>query len=215
MHRSEHERKGSRVRPLRIALTGGIAVGKSSVEDILREEGVSVLDTDSVAHQCLLPAHPAYEQIVRVLGEAVIGSDGSLDRGRIGSLVFHDEVLRDRLNRIVHPFVKVEVQRWLGAQGEAGEHGVVAVPLLFEAGMASGWDCIVCVDASEEVALQRLALRGLSSEEARARMNAQLPQDEKRRRADRVIENNGSLEDLRENVLNTWREITQKEQDHE
>ena len=203
------------VRPMRIALTGGIASGKSAVERILRDEGIAVLDTDTVAHRCLRRGHPACDQILQEFGDAAVLRDGALDRELLGERVFGDEELRHRLNRIVHPYVKQDVETWLVEQAAAGRHAVVAVPLLFEAGMAEGWDAIVCVTADADTVRQRLSRRGLNDAEAQARMDAQMPQEEKMRRSDRYLENNGTLEELKQNVLQIWREITQKEQDYE
>lgn len=204
-----------KTRPLRIALTGGIAVGKSTVEEILRKEGVEVLDTDSIAHQCLCQGHPAYVAIVREFGEDVLLEDGTLDRHRLGELVFNNTHHRIRLNQIVHPYVKEKVYAWLKQKSAIGSHAVVAVPLLFEADMETGWDFVLCVDADEDVVLRRLAGRGLSCEQAQARIDSQMSQQKKRNRSDGILENNGSLEDLRNNVLKIWRAITQKEQTHD
>lgn len=200
--------------PLRIALTGGLAAGKSTVAEVFEEVGAATLDTDIVAHRRMAPGGPLFEKLIDAFGDDLLAPDGSLDRARLGERVFADPAALGRLNALVHPAVRTEVAEWLVAQREAGRHAVVTVPLLFEAGMADGWDAILCVTASGERVRQRLRARGLSEAQTEARLAAQWPVEEKIERADIVIENDGSRAELKRKVFDIWRELTQKEQAH-
>lgn len=200
---------------LRVALTGGLAAGKSTVERILEREGAMVLDTDRVAHRLLRRGGPAFDAVVEAFGTDILDASGEVDRGRLGERVFADPARLGTLNALVHPGVRREVATWLEEQGRAGRDAVVSVPLLFEAGMEQGWDAVVCVVAPLEQVRERLRGRGLSDAQAEARLAAQWPMDEKARRSDLVIENAGTLEELTEAVERMWRELTHKEQAHD
>lgn len=200
--------------PLRLALTGGLAAGKSTVAEILEMAGAATLDTDVVAHRLMAPGGPVYAALIEAFGDDLLAPDGSVDRARLGEMVFGDPSALRRLNALVHPVVRTEVAQWLAAQQGAGRHAVVTVPLLFEADMAEGWDAILCVAAPGETVRQRLRARGLSDAQAEARLAAQWPVEEKMARADIAIHNNGGLAALKQEVLGIWRELTQKEQVH-
>lgn len=201
-------------RTLRIALTGGLAAGKSTVARFLEEAGAATLDTDAVAHRLLQPGGPVYDQVVVAFGTGILAPDGTVDRTRLGSRVFADRAALSRLNELVHPAVRTVVAEWLPAQGDAGRHAVVTVPLLFEAGMTDGWDAILCVASPPERVRERLRARGLSEADIEARLAAQWPVEVKKQKADIVIENDDSLAVLKERVSGIWRELTRKEQLH-
>ena len=177
-----------------LGLTGGIACGKSETGRILVTEGFSVLDTDCVAHDVMKAGMSVFEQVVEKFGDRVIGVDGELDRSVLGSIVFADPVARDALNRMVHPAVFETVEKWKAEQ--SGDVAVM-IPLLFEAGWVQGWDAVVCVSANEKTVFQRLEKRGLTPEEARLRIAAQMPLRDKEEKSDFIIRNNESLDELR------------------
>ena len=185
--------------PLRVfGLTGGIGSGKSSVAELLRDRGVPVVDADELAREVVAPNTAGLAEIVRVFGPNILARDGSLDRKRLGALVFSDAEARKRLNAITHPLVRALSQERFA---ELTRQGVTLagydVPLLFEVGLDTVLRPIVVVAASESAQLERILARdGLTETEARARIAAQLPLAEKQRRADYVLDNNGSPAEL-------------------
>ena len=184
----------------RIALTGGIACGKSTLADFLSELGCDVLDTDALVHALEAPGGAAVAPIVAAFGSEMLAADNGIDRRRLGQVVFADEAARLRLNRMVHPLVKTALARWLQAPGDQPK--VAVVPLLFEVGWeGGGWDAVVCVACADAEQQRRLRARGLPEAEARARVAAQLPLDEKVRRASHVVWNNGDLQALRREAV--------------
>lgn len=180
-----------------LAVTGGIACGKSEVGRILAQQGFAVLDTDWLAHQLMKTGTPVFQKTVERFGSTVIGSDGEIDRAVLGRIVFDDPDALKALNRIVHPTVMKAVEQWKVEQ--AGDAAVL-VPLLFEVGWCDGWGAIICVSADEEQVFQRLETRGMKRGEATRRVAAQMPLKEKEERADFIIENNGSLDALHSKV---------------
>jgi dephospho-CoA kinase len=179
----------------RIALTGGIACGKSELAGCLSDLGCDVLDTDAVVHALEAPGGAAVPLLVEAFGAVVRDAAGGIDRRQLGARVFADQAARQRLNAIVHPLVRKELRRWLAEGGDRPK--VAVIPLLFEVGWEGDWDAIVCVACSEVEQRRRLQARGLSADEAQARLAAQMPQDEKIRRSGRTVWNDGTREDLR------------------
>jgi dephospho-CoA kinase len=181
---------------LRVALTGGIATGKSYVLDRFRRRGIPVLDADTLAHGVMAPGTEATAAIAARFG-AVIGADGAVDRARLGPIVFADENARRDLEAIVHPAVYRAIAAGLRAFERIGDSPlvVVDVPLLFETGHASDFDRIIVTAAPVDVQLQRLRARDLTESEARQRLAAQQSTDEKVARADYVIRTDGPFED--------------------
>jgi dephospho-CoA kinase len=188
-----------------IGLTGGAGSGKSTVAAMLRELGAEVLDADDAAHAAYEPGSPGFEEVVREFGSGFV-RDGRIDRARLGELVFNDKDARLRLNAIVHPLVR----EWMAARtAEAAErdvHVVVQeVPLLFENGLERIYSSVVLVYVPESVQLERLVeSRGLSEKRARAMIASQMPIEEKRRRAQHVIDNSGSREATRKQADRLW-----------
>jgi dephospho-CoA kinase len=195
---------------LKVALTGGIACGKSLVASILRERGFPVCEADTLARDVVRPGMPAHDEILRVFGGEYLLPGGELDRVRLGELVFADEDARARLNAIVHPPVRSLWETWLGAQPESVKAAVVVIPLLFEFGSQSGWHAIVCVTAQPDIQLRRLQARGLSDEAAARRMRAQWTNEDKERHSDYVIANNGAVEALTARTEGVFRAILEK-----
>jgi dephospho-CoA kinase len=192
----------SRRRPVtprmrRIAITGGIACGKSTVGRVFEQAGIPVFDADTIAHEVMRPGGPVHRAIVRAFGRGVTGPDGAMDRAKLGAIVFADPAARARLNALVHPAVRRALAQRLGAAERDGARAAAAlVPLLFEAGMERGWDAILCVTSPRAEILRRLRARGLSGRAAAARIRAQAPLREKARRADHVLRNAGARRTL-------------------
>lgn len=186
-----------------IALTGSFGSGKSTVLEQLAALGAFVLSADDLAHQVIEPGTAAYEEIVQVFGEQLLNPDGSISRKALASRVFKDNALRRQLEAITHPAIRsLAEQQFEAALKRDYPLYVYEVPLLFEVGMESaGFKAIVVVSTPVDKAIARLTeSRGVSREEATARLAAQLPLEHKVSRADFVIDNSGSLDELREKV---------------
>jgi dephospho-CoA kinase len=178
-------------------LTGGIASGKSTVSRMFARSGANVIDADSIARQVVEPDQPAWRAIVDTFGREVICPDGSIDRRRLGDIVFKDANLRQLLEKIVHPDVQAEMESRLRQIRDRTPHAVVIkdIPLLFESGMTGGLDEIVVVYVTPRVQLERLINRdSISKQDARRRIGAQIPLEEKRRWASIVIDNSADRE---------------------
>ncbi len=189
---------------LRVGLTGGIAVGKSYVSALLRELGCHVFDADDIARAVVQPGMPALNDIVAAFGPEVLAADGTLDRAKLGRLVFADAEARSRLNAIVHPRVHAEQDRLLREVEARDPHGIAVVDaaLLIESGGYRRFDVVVVVWCRPEIQLARLMARnGLSREEAAQRIAAQMPSEEKRRYADFEIDTSEGFEPTRQQVL--------------
>lgn len=186
-----------------LGLTGGIGAGKSTVAAIFAaERGARVIDTDAIARQVVEPGGPAFRALVERFGRAALQSDGRVDRARLAEVVFSDAEARADLEALVHPAVEAVVRGRLSAARAAGVALVVLeVPLLVEAGWGRLVSAVVVVDCPDEVAVDRLVVsRGMSPEDARRRLAAQAGRAERLARADIVIANDGSLDDLRDRV---------------
>jgi len=189
-----------------VGLTGGIGAGKSAVAARLAEHGALVVDADVVAREVVAPGTEGLAAVVAAFGSGVLADDGSLDRQRLGALIFADDEARARLNAIVHPLVS---QRSAELAADAPHEAVVVhdVPLLVENALAPAYDVVVVVLADENVRIQRLRdTRGMREDEARARMAAQTTDDQRRAVADAVLDNSGTLADLHRQVDDLWRD---------
>ena len=181
-----------------LALTGGIACGKSLFASYLAECGADVVDADDLVRSLHAPGGAAAAAVARAFGPDFIRPDGGTDRARLGRLVFSDPSARRRLEGLVHPLVREALFAWRDAPPGAAPLRVGQIPLLFETGWTDGWDFTATVETtSEEVRLERLRARGLSDEEARARIAAQLPSSERIARADFVVLNDAGPDELR------------------
>jgi dephospho-CoA kinase len=187
---------------LRLGLTGGIASGKSAVAAILRDLGFAVLDADSLAHRLIEPGQPAYNDILQEFGPAVVAPDGHVDRAKLSAIVFVDRARLDRLNGIVHPRVAEVVFRQFEEWQRNGtrDAAFVEAALLIESGIHKNLDGLVVAWCAPEQQLQRLVARGLSEAEARRRVAAQLPVEQKLRLATEKIDCSGSLEETHRQV---------------
>jgi dephospho-CoA kinase len=186
-----------------IGLTGGIASGKSTVSNMLKELSIPVIDADQIAREVVQKDKPAYEEIVRTFGKGILASDLQIDRAKLGAIVFQQEEKRKLLNQIVHPAVRKEM---LAQKEELLQKGhptiVLDIPLLFESKLTSLVDKILLVFVEEDIQLERLMKRNhFTKEEAEARIRSQIPLIQKVSLADEVINNNGSLDETKGQLL--------------
>ena len=187
---------------LRLGLTGGIASGKTAVAAMLREMGFAVLDADSLAHKLTEPGQSAYDEVVREFGASILDTGNRIDRAKLAAIVFADPAKLARLNAIVHPRVETAVHEQFAewSRNGARDAAFVEAALLVEAGYHRNLDGLVVTWCRPEQQLERLRARGFSDEDARRRIAAQLPIDEKLRFATEKIDCSGSLEDTRTQV---------------
>ncbi len=196
-----------------VAVTGGVGCGKSEVGRILAELGVAVLDADVLAHEFLKHDSAVREAVLQLCGREVLDADGELNRRAIGAQVFADTGKRLALEAILHPRIWSRIRSWR-EELRASQASAALIPLLYEAGLTEGWDAIWCIATSDEVVNGRLRDRGWSIEQIEQRRRAQWPIDEKIKRADVVIRNDGSREALKENVLECWTTLVKRSRGH-
>jgi dephospho-CoA kinase len=187
---------------LKLGLTGGIASGKSAVATLLRELGFPVLDADSVSHKLMEPGQPAHDEILKLFGEDLADTSGRIDRAKLAAIVFADRGKLAQLNAILHPRVEQEIVRQFEEWQKSGvrDAGFVEAALLIEAGLVDKLDGLVVAWCEPEQQMERLRTRGMSEIEARRRMAAQLPLQEKLKLATETINCSGSLEETRAQV---------------
>ena len=193
---------------LRIGLTGGIGSGKSTVAALLAARGALVVDADRIAREVVEPGTPGLARVVETFGRGVLATDGSLDRAALAAIVFADPEARRDLERIVHPAVR---ERAAELEQAASPDAVVVhvIPLLVETGQQDQFDVVVVVDVDPETQLARLAARdGLNAAEGAARLAAQASREQRRAAADIVIDNRGSVTDLKAQIGPLWRFLT-------
>ncbi|WP_373058970.1 dephospho-CoA kinase [Gemmatimonas sp.] len=194
---------------LKLALTGNIASGKSTVTALLAAHGATIIDADLLAREAVLPGTVALATIVERFGPSVLQADGTLDRPALRQHVFRDPVARDALNAIVHPAVSRLRDARLADARQRGDAVVISdIPLLFEVGLEHAFDGVILVDALEPERLERLTHdRGLSRDEAQAMIDAQWPSAKKRTGATWIIDNDGPREQLPVRVAELWQTI--------
>jgi len=192
-----------------IGLTGNIASGKSAVADLLEDRGATIIDADVLARDAVKKGSPALEAIIYKWGKGVLDDEGNLDRAALRHKVFEDQSDLDALNEIIHPEVQRLRKKAVAAARARGDRIVVCViPLLFERHLADDFDTILLVDAPRSLRLERIVRdRGIEEAEGMKMIAAQMPADLKRARADFVIENAGSREELEREVDRVWQEI--------
>jgi dephospho-CoA kinase len=209
---------------LRVGLTGGIGSGKSEVSRRLEAHGAVIIDADVAAREVVAPGTPGLARVAEAFGAEVLGPDGALDRERLGAMVFRDPALRAKLNAIVHPLVR----EWMAtaeraAAGRAAAERAAAdaaggdlivvhdVPLLAESRPADGFDLVIVVDTPPELQVERLvSQRGMTPDQARARMAAQASREQRLAIASLVIDNSGSLDDLDRRVAEVWADLVRR-----
>jgi len=187
---------------LKMGLTGGIASGKTAIAVMLREMGFPVMEADVVAHKLIEPGQPAHDEVVREFGAEIADATGRIDRAKLGAIVFADAAKLAKLNGIIHPLVEEIVFRQFEEWKRSGvrDAGFVEAALLVEAGIAEKLDGLVVAFCSPELQLERLRDRGMSEVEAKRRLAAQLPVEEKLRHATETIDCSGTLQETRAQV---------------
>lgn len=194
-----------------VALTGGIASGKSTVCRMFREKGAWILESDLLAREVVKKGEPAWREIVDHFSSSILTSEGEIDRGKLAEIVFSNPEERAFLNRVTHPRIfQLMAERLRGLEAQTQGKGVVIldIPLLVEAKAGGLFHLTLVIDTPPELQIRRLMEdRGCSEEEARARVGSQVSREERLRHADLVIDNRGSLKELEEAVDEAWKEI--------
>jgi len=189
---------------MRVGLTGGVASGKSTVAAILESLGAVVVDADQLAREVVQPGTPGLAAVLEAFGPDLLAGDGSLDRPALGKVVFSDERARRRLEGILHPLIRARAAE---IEAEAGPDAVVVhdIPLLAETGQAAGFDAVLVVDVPVPTQIERMvADRGMSREDAEARVAAQASREDRLAVATYVVDNTGTREDLRDRVTEVF-----------
>lgn len=195
-----------------VALTGGIASGKTTVANLLAEHGALLIDSDQLAREVVEPGTPGLAQVVTRFGEQVLTQAGSLDRQALGDIVFADAAARADLNAIIHPLVRRR-RAELIAQAAADQIVVSVIPLLVETGLVDQFDAVVVVDVPSQTQVARLVRRNdISQEQAQARLDAQASRAERLAAADWVVTNSGSRAELEAQVERLWSQMRSKAQ---
>jgi len=195
---------------LKVGLTGSIAVGKSFVLGVLKELGCHVLDADEVAREVVKPGTAGLRAVVEAFGDEILRADGTLDRSKLGSIVFTDENKRRQINSILHPFIITAQDEELRRLEREDPQGIAVVDaaLMIESGAYKRFDKLIVVHCDPEIQLQRLMKRDkLSREDAERRINSQMPQEEKKRYADFLIDTSGPFESTRQQVELAFHEL--------
>jgi dephospho-CoA kinase len=201
---------------LRVGLTGSIGVGKSFVASVFEELGAHVLDADQTAREVVMPGRPGLKAITDAFGEEILNADGTLDRKQLGALVFADEAKRRQLNALLHPFIiarQDEILKEWEAKDPDGI-GIVDAALMIESGGYRRFDKLIVVHCRPEVQLERLMLRDkLSLDEAQRRIDAQMPQEEKQKFADYLIDTSDGFDLTREQTIKVYKALLTRFQD--
>jgi dephospho-CoA kinase len=200
---------------LTIGLTGGIGSGKSTVSKILAELGAPIIDADKVGHAIYAPGGPAYDDMIAAFGDGVLADDGTIDRRKLGPIVFADPAALKILNSIVHPKMFARMREMIDAMRAASETQpiVVEAAILIEANWLPLFDEIWLVVAAKERVIDRIERdRGLAREQTESRIKAQLSHDERRKHAAIAITNDGSIDDLRAKLADVWRAALERNQ---
>lgn len=194
-----------------IGITGGIASGKSTVTEFLRLQGYQVIDADQVVHELQEPGERLYQALLSTFGSAILQEDGRLDRPKLGAMIFGDPELLTRSSQIQNQIIREELADRRDLLAETEDIFFMDLPLLFELQYEDWFDQIWLVDVTEETQLSRLMARnGLSQEEAEKRIAAQLSLQEKRKRADVLIDNNGLLEETRQQIRDALQKLERR-----
>lgn len=194
-----------------IGITGGIASGKSTVTEFLRQQGYQVIDADQVVHELQEPGGRLYQALLTAFGSAILQEDGRLDRPKLGAMIFGNPELLEQSSQIQNRIIREELAGRRGLLAEKEDIFFMDLPLLFELQYEDWFDQIWLVDVTEETQLSRLMSRNaLSQEEAEKRIAAQLSLQEKRKRADVLIDNNGSLEETRQQLRDALQKLERR-----
>ncbi|HZC99380.1 MAG TPA: dephospho-CoA kinase [Actinomycetes bacterium] len=195
---------------LLVGLTGGIGSGKSTVSGMLAERGAELIDADHIAREVVMPGTPAWCKIRDHFGPGVLYPDGHIDRQALADIVFGNPAKLALLNEITHPAIFARIAQRLEAAHDRDVIVVLDAALLIETGLAQRVDVLLVVDSPKAVQVDRLAAKGMAASQATARIAAQLDPRERLARADVVIDNSGSLEDLARQVGDAWKELERR-----
>lgn len=192
---------------LLIGLTGGIGSGKSTVASMLEERGAVIVDADGFAHEAVRAGTDGFLRVIERFGDTVRAADGELDRAALASIVFNEPQALADLEAIVHPEVRRRIADRLQENLDTDNVVVLVNPLLMEMGTHRDCDLVVVVSVEPETQVTRSVARGMSEDDVRARIGAQLPLDERARVADVILDNEGTLQELQDQVDQLWRRI--------
>lgn len=194
-----------------IGLTGGIGSGKSTVARSLQEHGFPIVDADLIAREIVEPGQPALAELTKEFGADILNTDGSLDRGLLASRAFENKETTQRLNNITHPRINQRTQELFDEARENGAEAVIYdMPLLIDKGLHKDMDATIVVHAAEHVRLERLTTkRGLDVDDVRRRINAQIDDETRKQHADILLDNNGTEEDLTQQIAQAVDKIKQ------
>jgi len=195
---------------LRVGLTGGIATGKSTVGAMFVELGCHLIESDQITHQLFEPGQAVHAAVVKQFGNRILALDGTIDRRILGDIVFRDPQARGKLNSLVHPAIIQRQQEWLKEMQAQDPHGIAIVDaaLMIEVGTYKNYDKVIVVTSSSELQKERLRARSaLSDEEIESRIRSQMPNEEKIKYADFVIDNSGAIESTRVQVETVYRQL--------
>jgi dephospho-CoA kinase len=194
---------------MKVGLTGGIGAGKSTVADLFSQNGAVVIRSDELARQVIEPQTPGFQQVIDRFGKDFVNSEGYIDRAKLAQIVFQDDAALKDLENIVHPLVRSKTNQIID-QHTSETIIVNEIPLLLEKKMESLFDFLVIVISSEKNRLERLAQRGLTAEQATARMVKQVSDDERKAAADFLIVNDGNLDQLEADVEKIWQTLQER-----
>ena len=194
---------------MKVGLTGGIGAGKSTVADLFSQKGAVVIRSDELARQVIEPQTPGFQKVIDRFGKEFVNSEGYIDRAKLAQIVFQDDAALKDLENIVHPLVRSKTNQIID-QHTSETIIVNEIPLLLEKKMESLFDFLVIVISSEKNRLERLAQRGLTTEQATARMSKQVSDDERKAAADFLIVNDGNLDQLEADVEKIWQTLQER-----
>ena len=194
---------------MKVGLTGGIGAGKSTVADLFSQKGAVVIRSDELARQVIEPQTPGFQQVIDRFGKDFVNSEGYIDRAKLAQIVFQDDAALKDLENIVHPLVRSKTNQIID-QHTSETIIVNEIPLLLEKKMESLFDFLVIVISSEKNRLERLSQRGLTAEQASARMSKQVSDDERKAAADFLIVNDGNLDQLEADVEKIWQTLQER-----
>ena len=199
---------------LNVGLTGGIASGKSTVAKMLKERGAYLIDFDKIAHEVQQPGKPAWKDVVNCFGDTILGTDGKIDRSKLGNIVFGNKKNREKLNKMVHPYIYRKWYQLTKNITKKQKNAIIIsdVPLLFEGRMQHLFDVTILVLIDPEEQIHRLMKRnGYTEQEAKKRLKSQMPIREKMFLADLVIDNQSSIAETKEGVEPVWQDLRRRE----
>lgn len=194
---------------MKVGLTGGIGAGKSTVADLFSQKGAVVIRSDELARQVIEPQTPGFQQVIDRFGKEFVNSEGYIDRAKLAQIVFQDDAALKDLENIIHPLVRIKTNEIID-QHTSETIIVNEIPLLLEKKMESLFDFLVIVISSEKNRLERLSQRGLTTEQATARMAKQVSDDERKAAADFLIVNDGNLDQLEADVEKIWQTLQER-----